>query len=278
MFIKGNELINLGNSSLEYLKVISFKNSIETEVKILEKILTIKTLKEIIIDFKYINDDLISKIEGENNSVNRINMVWNTEECILYNFQKKFPNISELNISTRNSNYYSSIFEINENPKYKINKLTISNEGNSKLKLYCGPFENLIEFELYHYSEIKNIKNFFPIFRDNCNTIFISLITLKLNFTIIINNDIINNIFNNIDKMPRLQHFSFNCFVKYIDEDLYKQYINKILSLKLISVELEIKKEDYIRVSYYSLNELKDICSKINTIKINKIIIRKWDF
>ena len=92
----------------------------------------------------------------------------------------------------------------------------------------------------------------------------------------VINNDILNNIVNNIDNMPNLQHFSFKCFLKDIEEDIYKNYIRKLLSLKLKYVELIIDKEGYFS-RLYTLEELKTICTSINTLNLNKINIRKYE-
>jgi len=57
-----------------------------------------KTLKEIKIDLNYINSEEISKTKGLNNSVEKLNILWNQNinDCILHNLQNNFINISSL--------------------------------------------------------------------------------------------------------------------------------------------------------------------------------------
>ena len=76
------------------------------------------------------NDDFI-KLQGENTSIEKAKIQWaDSEDCILYNLQNKFPNLANLTISISdiqqgfNQNSISSL-EIKENPKQKKNKFRI---------------------------------------------------------------------------------------------------------------------------------------------------------
>ena len=74
--------------------------------------------------------------------------------------------------------------------------------------------------------------------------------------------------------MPNLIKFCFICdSVKGIKKELYFEFLEKILRLKhLQEIIINIEKES----EYYSLNELKNMFSKVNLSKFKKIDIKKW--
>ena len=87
-------------------------------IQIIEKIISIKTLKKIDFELLKSEKDYIIDINGENNSVTDLKIDWNESEsdCILYNIQKKFPNLSSIIINTvgYSNNFESPTLEINE--------------------------------------------------------------------------------------------------------------------------------------------------------------------
>lgn len=124
-----------------------------------------------------------------------------------------------------------------------------------------------------------NFKTNLPIFNDKCNTIFKSL--KKFNLIIFATNyndkkieidSKINNLCNNIDKMPNLKEFTFRGFNYMFDEISYKNLIKKILSLKLIT---NIKLEPTSYSENYSRKELAELFPDICINKINEICITK---
>ena len=89
----------------------------EIEKELLEKILTIKTLKEIDLELYQMTNDILIQIKGENLSVEKMYINWKNYDCNLYNLQNKFPNLSYLYLYfNSNNNYdYLSTLEIKEN-------------------------------------------------------------------------------------------------------------------------------------------------------------------
>ena len=115
---------------LEKVGLYSLKenDSIECEKKVLQKLISLKNLKEFSINLDNISDNDISTINDENYSVTRMDVYWlnNNEDCILYNLQNKFKNLTKLVL---NQNIYSiknKILEIKENKNCKVNKITLN--------------------------------------------------------------------------------------------------------------------------------------------------------
>ena len=108
-----NDFINLQNTSLEYAKIrTDNKSSVEIEKKMLQKIILIKTLKDIDFGISYINNKDILTIPGTNNSITKATIYWyNTkDECIINNLIKKFPNLKGLTLHTiQNTNNKTKI-------------------------------------------------------------------------------------------------------------------------------------------------------------------------
>lgn len=82
--------------------------------------------------------------------------------------------------------------------------------------------------------------------------------------------EIINNIYNNLDKMPNLKTFSMKCICKHMG-DLRKKFFEKILSLnQLEEVELKIgdsKDENGIYIKF----KLKEMFPSIDFSKYKKL-------
>ena len=70
------EVNHIGDNLLENFELIfdplNSELNIELERKVLEKLLTIKTLKEISFEIGYLNSNEIQKIKGKNTSVNNL--------------------------------------------------------------------------------------------------------------------------------------------------------------------------------------------------------------
>jgi len=98
-----NFILSFQFNSLVYLEIkakLYYENNdkAKLEKKIIEGLISMKTLKEIKIDLNYINSEEISKTKGLNNSVEKLNILWNQNinDCILHNLQNNFINISSL--------------------------------------------------------------------------------------------------------------------------------------------------------------------------------------
>ena len=209
----------------------------EEEKKMIKKFIDIKTLKEIKLNLSFISSNDIEKIEGENTSVKKLIIDWHIEndDNLLYNLQKKFPNLTDLEIYD-----HYRIKKINLESNLEINRLKYSGGFNYE-EFSILSFENLQELELKRCGNIT--KNNFHIFNDNYDNNFKSLIKFTFDNSHIksekIDLKIINNIINNINKIPSLKNFIFKCYSSISKED-YKNLVKKILQLKIKSIEFGI--------------------------------------
>ena len=246
---EAQDFLKLANVSLESCSILSnYDSSIEIEKEVIKKIISIKSLKNVRLILKKINSDDISKIQGENNSITKleINFTKNENDCNILNFQNKLINLSELKIVLPFVNVRASTnLKIEENLNCKVN--TIEIEGDSKnIILYSGPYENLVKVDISINCDIVNYKTIFPIFDNNCKTIFKSLNYFKLihnDYGYNVSLDILHNLYNNMDKMPKLKYFEMYCFSEDIDESFYKKLNKKIMSLNLEFIKIEIVKD-----------------------------------
>ena len=263
---------------LEKIELYSSETK-ENEIKMIEKILSIKTLKKVKFELNQININDILKIENENSSITDLEITSN-KNLILYNIEDKFPNISRLLLYTNNIFNNGVILDIKPNSKSKINSFSLTLNGIGNIKFYIQSYEKLEKIELNIANEIINLKNIMPIFDNNSKIIFNSLVHFDLSYSQnMINFDILDNVYNNIDKMPNLKYFSLACISKDINISFHNNFIRKLLSRKLDYVKLVIEINEKQNGELYSLNELKEIYPEItniiNNITLNKIIIRK---
>ena len=276
-----NDFIHLDNTLLEYIKLFSnIIIDVDIKKKTFEKLISIKTLKKIDFEFGEINNDEILLIKGENKSVKviNINYVEKNKDLILFNLEKKFPNLSELNLESNkysNNNGLETNLEIKENDNCKINKLILDIGGYLNIKFYCDYFENLNVIKLELREKIINLEEEFPLFNKKCNTEFKSLneFSLICNYNQLIKDDIFKNLCNNLNKMPNLQLLYIDCIVKKFDEEFYKNLIRKILSFNLNNIYLSIKRDTTYKGKPYSKDELLEIYPNIDFSKYEAIYI-----
>ena len=275
------------NLPIEYLKINYGDLYKEVNQKIIETIISMKTLKYFHTSLFNISDDDILKIQGENTSIKEASILWlDSDDCILFNLQKKIPNLRNLDIKISdmeqgwNQNYVSSI-EIVENPNSKVNQFKINSFLGMNIKFYVQSFENLISVDFNINMRFVINKNNFPIFNDECKIVFKSL----KSFTLIANNvysmdfQILNNIYINIDKMPNLKSFVLQCNQEDITILFLIKFIKKILSMKLYNIHLCLTNENFFhekKHEQYSLNELKKINPQIDVNNFKHIYIRKY--
>ena len=284
-----SDFLYLDSKVIEEVTLYSLiDNSLELEINTLKKIFSLKNLKKINLDLSIIDDEEISKIQGENNSVIILEINWQNElsSCILNNLISKFPELNNLQIHISFLDDYFMdlenvpLLKITENPNSKINKFSLNIEQFFRnIQFYCISFEKLVEVTFDIEIDIKNIKEAFPIFNNKCKIIFKSL--KKFHFRNYSENkeynyQIINNIYKNFHCLPNLENFLLDC-VKPIKEDLVKKFIKKILYLKLKIIHFIIK-DRYKPVDPYSEDELKEIWPEIIFNNNQEIIIQKNNF
>ena len=239
---------------LEKLNIYSDTfNTIENEKLIIEKICSIRNIKEVSFYLKEITNNEISEIKGINNSVTSLTINWTNKEndCILFGLQNKFPSLANINLNlyyiTPPYYYYyvgfKSDLEFKYNALSRIKNININGAGNLNLKLYCK-YESLESLNIRVRNDIKNLNDGFPFFKEQCQIIFENLISFE--FTVdnycLINEDSLINLYNNIDNMPKLKTFILKCIVRTLNEKFKNDFLQKIKSLKLDLYSFSINK------------------------------------
>ena len=263
------------------------------EIMVLQKLIEIKTIKEIKIDISYINEENIEEIKGINPFVEKliINLkndythIYNNnleqKEKVLYGLQNKFPNLKEFQIYL-NKEYYSfkesSKFIITQNSNCKINKFKFScgnNDGITTI-FYTMPFEKIVDIEFGCTGPSFNYEDSFPLFNENCKAIFESLVSFKFITKNKLDLKIINNVINNLDKMPNLKILIFKAICE-IDESTYIKLKEKLLSSNIKNIEFDLNMDDDTKEieGEYSEKDLNNIGKEKNIKKFDKIIIQK---
>ena len=100
--IDKERFLSIESLKLEKVGLFSYNEKIskESEIRILKKLISLTTLKEVEIQLDSICDNDISTIKDENYSVTKMNLYWlnDKDDCILYNLQNKFKNLKKYNI------------------------------------------------------------------------------------------------------------------------------------------------------------------------------------
>ena len=273
-YYKGSEkkFYLLKSKSLEKVKIIDVKDWQNT-LKILSNIQSLEEFK-----IKYMKSLIKCDYEliKKNENVKKIKLeLISDNECILYDFQNKFPNLNNFSIFIKF--YYvnnSGGLKIIENPKCKVNKINIEIWRNNNLELYINSYKTLKSFKLCVDKNviIKDI----PLFSNNCNVIFESLYSLNLFFQNEKRDDSedLNNLYNNIDKIPNLKEFNITTSFTQGNQ-FYKKFIEKILNLKLIR-KINIKRNINKCNENLSRELLNKIFPNINLNRIYEINIENY--
>ena len=256
------DFIYLNDSLLKKVKLFSknsfySKNEKEIELKVIEKLINIGTLKEIYIILRQINNNDISNIKGVNHSVKDICVNWKNEnDCLLYSLQDKFSKLNNLIVKISNMKREKEIYvKIKGNSNCNTHEININCNGEGNIELYVESFENLFRVNFSFDNKINDIENLFPIFNDKCSINFKFLTHFSFTYYLKIFPNILNNIINNIDKVPNLREFYFYCF--YLgDEESIQKLFKKIISLNLDIVNIEIKIKEKEKEKYYESKRL----------------------
>ena len=280
LFIIDNSIIDTNN--LKKLKIFKGKsdflllNNFESlekiiifdigEINILKKIISLNTLQEIsITDETKFEDYELFETNEKNYSVNKLEIIFRMAKAD-FDFNKflnNFPNLSDFNIQTHYKRpQYSCGFKpniikkdekiiIGENINSNINKINISlNTEGYTLKFNCKSYEKL---EYISLSVDTLIFDYFPFFQQNNDKTFNSLkvFNCDINYDFKVALNFLENLFNNIDKMPNLRDFKLCCKKDFFfGMNKFQLYIKKLLTLKSI-------KNIYISLKYYSYDDDK---------------------
>jgi hypothetical protein len=277
------DFIYLEENNLEYVKLISYTEvSSEDRTKVLKKLVSLKNLKELILEFGPIVDSEILWIIGKNYSVEKMKINWvkQNNDLVIYNLQDKFGKLSNIEMtSPKYENNHKIILNITENRNCRINKFYLEAGMYHNIEFYCQPFENLIEIKLTLNGKVINIKDALPIFNKDCKVIFRALNVFELRT---ISDHVVllyamENLCNNLTSMPNLTKLLIDCSIQEnIDKDFYINFIKKCLELKLKKLYFSIKKTaDDSKIIPYSKEELEEIYPNIKYSKYKEIFIRK---
>ena len=169
--------------------------------------------------------------------------------------------------------------EIKEQEKCKINKLNLNIEENKNIKFFITSYDNLKELRIKLFDTIKNMENTIPIFNEKCNVIFKSLKIFNFqNYNYYNNIDfkIIENLYNNMNNMPNLEDLFLTVVQENMNEEFFKKFVVKILSLpKLKKIYFSIQ-TDMKREIPYSEEEIKEIYPNIDFSRYDKIFIHNF--
>ena len=239
--VENIDLIGLGEDTSE-----------DIEKKVIEIIFKLNHLKSINFCINY-NIDLEEIIEKNdtNKSLKSMHIMFKEimESQNISKFIKKFENLSELKIDM-NIGEEEAVMEINiyEDKKCKIDKLSLYGLGFEKLEITCGLYSDLIELIFNENGEISNLEESFPLFQKNCEFKF-----NKLNKFIYSNWEIfqfetplqvIENVYNNLNKIDNLKIFEFSCICKGTSKEFYEKFVKKLLEMKLDYIKFNIIKTD----------------------------------
>ena len=282
------DFLNIEGKLLEEIYLYTVRSlSFEMERIMLEQIMLLKNLKKAYIILSKINGEEIS-IKGENNSVKNLEINWENQiyDCKINNLLKKFPNLTRLKIYIPFYEELSLEYEseptlnIIENQNSKITKIALHVEDfyDKNIEFFCSPFEYLERVEFILETEFINLKSSFPIFSDKCKIIFKSLNSFHFDFyndENELNFEIINNIYNNIECMPNLEEFLLY-YNALVPEDFCKNFIKKLLHLKLNTIHFAIKNRLEPN-DFYTKEELKKLYPEINFNQFKEIQILKYN-
>ena len=295
-YFMGNDydFVDLKSESLTDVKIFPYLKAMGTFI--LTKILGLKKIKNLYFSLFKMSDHNISTIQGENESLTNLSIIWdnNEDNCILISLQKKFPNLSTIKILTPKqqeedlSKFWNvkPTININENENCKINNifLNIRKPNTNLIQFDCCPFERLIEVRLYFQPKIYNLEYAFPLLGSNCQTIFRSLkvFHFQYEYLSIFENiqNILENIYNNFEKMPNLNEFLLNCTCD-ISEEFYMKFLIKILSSNLNFINFDMRNNEKYNKSELRESDLEKIypnydMNQYKYIYISELIGKKF--
>ena len=252
----------------------------DEDITFLKNILLLKNIEKVNFDIYKINNENLAKIEGENTSLKELQLNWysKTDNCILYSLQNKFPNLSTLIVEYTlcESEKQKVSLEITEKPNSKINKIYII-DLKIDTKLHCCPYKDLVEIKLKISNKvINNYKHILPIFDGGCKTIFKNLKTLHFEYEYPdIDSDIFKNIYGNINNMTNLKDLKLQFNLKYIEKELYENFIRKLISMELNNIHIYYRYDKKI-FSYYLKKDFIELKCEVN-YHFEKIYIQKFN-
>ena len=247
-----SNFIELGNLPLEkvFISATEGNETKESIKKMLNIIIFSTTIKEIYLKRNMLETNDIKAIGEKNYNITKLSIDQEDKEGLIESLQNKFPNLNDLSFISRLPGRCDQL-NIKEKKDSKIDKIKIWRPNN--LSFYCAPFENLIKLDIYLPKGMgPKIEDIFPIFNSNCNIIFKFLSYFKFcaDDELIIDINILKNIYNNLDKMPKLNNFQMFC-TSFLKEDFANQIYQKLNSMNVNYFKIDVYfKSIYFRYNY----------------------------
>ena len=251
------------------------------EKEMFEKILSLKNLKIAEFFIKELDDGEILNFPGQNTSLENLTIHWINEnkDCNIINLQAKFPNLTKIIVKNHDLVFCKNAkpikIEIKEDKNCKITNFALGSYIQKNIKFNCGPFSDLVNVNFKNWDKISNLNEMFPLFNKNCKAKFSSLKKFKFFSVNHISVDILQNLYNNLDNLPKIEDIHIECFSYDIDENFHEKFIKKLLSLKLVKLKFKIKDTNNYDDEIYNNEELKEIYPGVECDKYDELIINK---
>ena len=235
----------------------------QKEGEIFNLFISNKTINKINIELPYLkNKDLEDSIIL-NQNINDISLIKKIDS--VYNielFLKKFSNIRKFKLETKEC-FMVPQFRIIENKNIIIEELELPNPYYPVYFSFSYLRSLSIDFLSYNYS----YKNLF-LFKSNCPTNFNSLENLKISISEeTFDITLLKNFSNNIKYFNNLKKITFKFYIDDLDQKIYLDSIEKILSLNLVQLHISFDINGWdafykVHYKFYTRNELTKIFKK----------------
>ena len=198
----------------------------------------------------YLDDDKITQIEGENLFTEKLELIlmpFDSDDFILNNMIKKFPNLTTLLIDISKfsvcDNSFSDesdtcksiqpVLNIIEDLNSKIKKFTLITNFEKNIYISCLSFEKLVDISLCFFNDniLFDLKDF-PLFSKKCKIKFKSLTNFYFRCFYTKKKPvfkIIKNLYNNFESMPILKYFYIYSCIN-VKKVFVNKYVKKIVS------------------------------------------------
>ena len=238
------------NSQIEDIELYELDGFINQNI--IKNICSFKTIKNINLELKKIKQIIMEEIspcESVTNMTIKTQNVSRNEMESINNLYKIFPNLLKIIIDVSDQYYldknYCNEIKIEENLNSKIKEIYCNISSNVCINIYCQSFETVKALYIKSVNNLKNFDKVFPVFNNKCDINLVSLNYLYIEIEKGIDAKILENIYNNIDKMPNLKYLYLYFIISDINitEQFYDELIKKILDLDLKYLYVKIENE-----------------------------------
>ena len=238
------------NSQIEDIELYELDGFINKNI--IKKICSFKTIKNINLELKKIKEiimEVISPCESVTNMTIKIETISGNGLESINNLYKIFPNLLKIIIDVSNKNYfyynYFNEIKIEENINSKIKEIYCNISKKIRINIYCQSFETVKALYIKAEENLINFDKVFPVFNNKCDINLVSLNYLHIEIQKGIDVIILENIYNNIDKLPNLKYLYLDFIISDINikKQFYDDLIKKILDLDLKYLYVKIENE-----------------------------------